>query len=143
MEISIEERERIYNEDKIVRAEELTWRQSKEGSLKLQANVLRANGEEISLRGTCSKKRYSFALLYKNSILIRKWDFRRHTDPKGNVFPGPHKQPRPDKQSERWAYSVEDIPTNNIDKALLAFLKECNIEIRGSRQITIFENMDD
>jgi len=136
--ITIEEREKIYTEPKFVLGKELIWRRKEgEGSAKLNVKVFRHNGEELSLRGTL-RHRYSFALLYKGIIVIRQWDTARHRDPADVIFTGPHKHPRKDKGSIAWAYYVDDIPTDNVKKALHAFLKECNITVKGEYQPALF-----
>lgn len=136
--ITTAERELIYTEPKVVQGKELVWEHREgEGSTKLNAVVLRLNGEILSLRGTI-RYRYSFALLYKGIIVIRKWDTARHKNPDGVIFIGSHKQPRKDEDDTTWAYYVDDIPTNNVGKALHAFLKECNIKVEGEYQPTLF-----
>lgn len=138
MDILIQEREKIYQEPKIVKGEELVWKHKEgEGSNKLSATVIRQNGEELQLRGTM-RGRYSFALYYKNTILIRQWDIARHTNPDGSNCHGSHKHPRADRISSRWAYSVADIPLNSPSEALQAFLKECNINIQGEYRQMLF-----
>lgn len=45
-----------------------------------------------------------------------------------------HKHPEEDKESRRWAYPITDVPINDVDQALLAFLKEANIRVEGQYQ---------
>lgn len=73
--ISSVEREAIYREDKIVMGEDLKWQMDSKGRCSLHAPVLRVStGEELILTAK-KRRRYSFSLLYRGSITIRRWDF--------------------------------------------------------------------
>lgn len=138
MPLTVEERESIYQERKWVDASQLKWSyNSGAGREELTADVVLPTGELLTLRGW-ARKRFGFALFYRRTELIRRFDFSPTEAPDGNKLSGPHKQPCPEKKSPRWSYPVNDIPADNREKALLAFLKECNISIRGAYQISLF-----
>jgi len=122
-------RELLYREDKLINGADLIW-VSLGSQRTLSAPVHRLNGEQLLLRGVVRKK-FSFALLYKGVIPIRWFDLHRHKNPDGDRIVGPHKHPKSDRQSVRWAYRVHDIPISDPEEALLSFLRECNIKIVG------------
>lgn len=136
------ERDEIYYEPKEVDSDTLVWEpRGKKDRFYLKAPIRRANGEELYLRAYYSQDRYSFALLYRGTILIRRWDFERHQnpDPEGHIFDcAPHKHKWTEEYGDEWAYAVEDVPTNDVEKALQAFLKECNIVVIGPTQQSLF-----
>lgn len=130
--ITEEEREAIYTEEKTVSVEFLGWDWSRK-AYRINAPVLRPNGEELTLLAT-RRRTFSFALLY-NKTLIRQWDFRIHNNPGGRKIVGPHKHKWTLKYGREEAYEVDDVPTDDPNEALLAFLKECNIRIEGDYQL--------
>jgi hypothetical protein len=135
--LEIKEREIIYQERKLVRAEDLVWRRPRDSpntriTELLQAPVLRPDGEELLLRGW-HRTRFGFSLMRHRTVPIRLWNFHNHRNPDGALVRGPHKQPCHDRQYEKWAYPVSDIPVHNRDVALQAFLKECNIHMIGQQ----------
>lgn len=135
--ISRDEREYIYGLEKIVLGDTLEW-QFINGRYRIIAPVFLSNGEELTLRATRGKRRFSFALHYRRNQLIRRWDFLRHTNPDGTVINGPHKHYWTPEHGDDNAYEVYDVPTDNVDDALLAFLEECKIKIEGSYQPALF-----
>lgn len=134
--LSENERDEIYAEEKIVYGESLQWKYTN-GSYRLKAAVIRQNGEELSLYGTLGQKRYSFALNYRKTLLIRRWDYCVHTNPDGTVMIGPHKHKWTDNYADNYAYQVDDVPIDSLNEGLLAFLEECNISIEGQYQMII------
>lgn len=132
--LSQEEREVLYKAKKTVLGETLTWEPG-EGSWKLAAPVFLDTGEELTIYGVKSPRKFGFALCTKRKELIRRWDFRKHTNPGGEVLTGPHKHYWTPEFSEQMAYAVDDVPTNDFNDALFAFLAECNIQVEGSYSI--------
>ncbi|HBX22618.1 MAG TPA: hypothetical protein DEF34_03120 [Desulfotomaculum sp.] len=137
--ISSEEREYIYQQEKYTLGETLVW-QTISGSDRIIAPVFLESGEELTLRATKSPRRFSFALHYRRNQLIRRWDCKRHTNPDGTVFADgtPHKHYWTPEYGDDFAYEVDDIPLDNFNHALMAFLKECNIRIEGNFQLVLF-----
>lgn len=129
-----EERETLYRAEKTVLGDTLIW-QPGQGSWKLAAPVFLGTGEELILYGVKSPRRFGFALRTRRKELIRRWDFKRHTNPDGEVFTGPHKHYWTPEFGEEMAYTVDDVPTGDFNEALLAFLAECNIQIDGPYSI--------
>lgn len=134
---SSQEREQIYRETKWVRGNDLAWRFER-GAHRLEAVVVRANGEALRLIGI-KRRAYSFSLLYRNSLLIRRWDTHGHTNPDGEKMLGGHKHRWTDEHGENLAYRATDVPTDDVHGALMAFLAECNIQVEGvySAQATL------
>jgi hypothetical protein len=128
-----DERNILYQQPKFVYIEDLVWQYSY-GSDRIVAPIFSASGEEIlELRATKgSRGQYSFALLTRKKELIRRWDFRVHTNPGDQKTDKPHKHYWTPEYGENMTYDVLDIPTNDVNAALFAFLKECNIKIEGS-----------
>lgn len=126
--LSEEEREIIYLEEKRVYSDSLRWFSAK-GFLRIEAPVVRPNGEELTLHATW-RGRYSFILIARNNQKIRQWDFKAY----------PSKPPHKHKWTPHGEilYPVDDIPMDNADRALHAFLKECNINIEGEFQQNVF-----
>lgn len=139
------ERDQIYAEPKEIDADTITWEMRGQGRFYLKAPVRRSNGEEMTIRAyfNSSTEKYSFALLYRGTILIRRWDFHYHENPgqNGEKFRWePHKHKWTQDFGEELAYPVADVPTNDVEKALYAFLKECNIKIVGPIQNGLFSS---
>lgn len=133
---TVEELENLYSEEKTVRGEELVWKFIR-NSYRLEATVLTAGGTELLLRAT-HHKAYSFVLLHRKTQLIRRWDTRRHRNPDGTIIVGPHKHKPTTSYGKDLAYNVDDVPQDNLEAGLLAFLKECNINVEGTYQHRLF-----
>lgn len=96
-------------------------------------------GEPLMLRCHFYKK-YSFSLLYRNSIPIRRWDYKHtgeikvNTNGKKILIPTNkgHKHKWDEITRDKEFYPVNDIPTDDFQKAFFAFLKEENIEFSGT-----------
>ena len=134
--LSYEEREYIYGLEKYVIGDTLEW-EYVNGRDRITAPVFLPDGEELTLRATRGPRSFSFALHYRRNQLIRRWDFTRHTNPDGTTFNGPHKHYWTPEHGEDYAYEVTDIPLDNINHALLAFLEECRIRIEGYYQYVL------
>lgn len=124
------ELEALYVTDKYVN--DLNWRAMAPGRYRLEADVF-TDTETLRLSGNYSqnsvkKPGYSFSLLHQNCLTVRRWDF------------GPHhgKKSYSHKHKENYeSYPVDDISLENVNQALLDFLKECNIDLRGQYQAII------
>ncbi|WP_061212614.1 DUF6978 family protein [Syntrophomonas wolfei] len=136
------ERDEIYGEPKEIDGDTIIWEsRGNKDRFYLKVPVRRANGEEMHLRAYYGARRYSFALLYRGTILIRRWDFERHENPgpDGSIFNGvPHKHKWTEEYGDEWAYTVDDVPVNDVELALKAFLTECNISVIGPTQQSLF-----
>lgn len=139
--LSREEAEKLYAANKYIPDDiYIEWiktnpcNNSKNERYKLEVPVFTEDGIELSLRGNYSKSRrglnYSFCLLYKNTIKIRRWD----TSPNEFKIKTSHKH-RWDGISDHETYLVNDICLNNVNEAFVDFLKECNIDFNGHYQI--------
>lgn len=77
--------------------------------------------------------RYSFSLLYRNAITIRRWgNHPGHTNPDDEPIDGPHKHKYIDGHEDDWAYETDDVSTSDVQQAFFDFLKEESIELVGS-----------
>jgi len=133
--VTAEEAERLYTKKKYISEDiyvewELIHSSPKATRYVISVPVLTDDGEELCLKGnySCSSRRqnYSFALLYKSSVPIRRWDY------------APHKYEARTSHKHKWdgvgdheAYIVTDITLNDVNQAFFDFLNECNIEFRG------------
>lgn len=133
--LSEEEREEMYKAPKTVPGEALEW-QWDNGAMRIIAPVFLPNGEELILYGT-KRNKFSFALKYRKTQLIRRWDFKTHNNPDGRRISGPHKHKWTYNYGEQLAYEVFDVPLDDLNEALFAFLKECNITIEGAYQMVL------
>lgn len=131
------ELERLYEAPKIVDGRALSWEWDNDsGAYRLEAPVLcPAEGVELTLRGV-RRKRFSFSLWYKRTILIRRWDYKHFREGGKLRYGVGHKHPEPGRASAKTRYAVSDIPTDDPDEALMAFLRECRITVEGPQQIT-------
>lgn len=103
----------------------LIW-QPGSGSWKLAAPVFLEAGEELILYGVKSPRRFGFALRTRRKELIRRWDFRRHTNPDGEVLTGPHKHYWTPEYGEDMAYAVDDVR----ERPRLTLIKTCSTRNR-------------
>ena len=61
--------------------------------------------------------------------------------PNGYIFNGePHKHKWTETYGDEWAYRVDDVPINDVEVALHAFLEECNITVTGNTQLSLFSD---
>jgi len=108
-------------------------------TLYFKVKVYTDMGEPLMLRGQLGKK-FSFSLLFRDYVPIRRWDFQHRgqirTNPKGKKISIPenkgHKHKWNDQTRDREVYVVNNIPINDFKKAFFAFLKEENIEFKGA-----------
>lgn len=107
--------------------------------------VITQMGENLMLRGTKARK-YSFALLYRNSKPIRKWDYKHIGEERKNLDGTKILIPNNCGHKHKWdeitedvnnIYIVDDIPIDNLQEAFFKFLKEENIEFKGYFQFPL------
>lgn len=126
------EARRLIDEPKVI-GMNLSWKRAGQG-FRPEAKVLCLDSDEIlSLRGFVGKTNRSFALLYRNTP-IRKYTVHAfHRDPKTKeVVRQPHKHTWDDEWKDGRVYIPDDIRIGNANEELMDFLRECNIELRGS-----------
>jgi hypothetical protein len=104
-----------------------------------EATVYCYESDAILTLKAWKRRSYGFCLLYKSSKIVRRWDDSRHKNPDGEIIDGSHKHYWHPKYEDNYAYPVDDIATDDVDKAFEDFLAECNIELRGdyNRQDTL------
>jgi hypothetical protein len=130
--------EAVLKEPKVI-AMNLAW-QAQGRAYNLAATVLGTEtGYTLSLRGYVGRRNHSFTLLFQNTP-IRKWTVHdRHRDPVSKrIFREPHKHTWDDVWEDQRVYIPTDFPVGDPNRELLAFLKECNIELRGAYQTCAF-----
>ncbi len=101
--------------------------------------VWAVSGESLRLRGSIARDgRITLSLTFRRTQPIRKWHSHDdHYNPDGELVPGPHKHyPTNEFPQANYAYPTGDeIPGDDFDSALLAFLDECNIKLISPYQI--------
>jgi len=124
--------------------EDIVW-ERKGKSQYFEVVVTTKMGEPLMLRGTNYRK-YSFALLYRNSKPIRKWDYKHTGDERTNLDGVKILIPNNSGHKHKWdeitedknnIYVVKDIPIDNIQKALYKFMEEENIDFKGVIQFPL------
>jgi predicted HTH transcriptional regulator len=113
--------------------------QTNGNTLYFKVKVYSDMAEPLMLRGQVGEK-YSFCLLYRDHIPIRRWDSKHRgqnmTKPNGEKIIIPidkgHKHKWDEKIRDRDVYVVDDIPVDDFRKAFFAFLKEENISFNGT-----------
>jgi hypothetical protein len=143
--LSKDEADAIYESPKYVSDESISWGIMVNKAQKIGFEVITEDNTKLRVSGWYSwkgTKRYGFALLFKNSIPIRRWDDAPgHPDPCTNtVLMKPHKHYYCPEHDDACAYETEDIRLNDVNGALMDFLKECNILMgKATYQKTIGE----
>ncbi len=134
--LSKDEADAIYRSPKIVVSEgnAVSWDAVRGPSQKIFVDVITEDGMELEVRGSYSwkgSKRYSFALLFRKTIPIRRWDDKKgHPDKcSGMILRGPHKHYYHPDFGDSCAKEVSDIRLGDVNGAFLDFLKECNISL--------------
>jgi hypothetical protein len=131
--------DKIYNSSKQVVEDLVSWRNISGKTQKIFIDVITDDGLELEVRGSYSwsspKKRYSFALLYKKCIPIRRWDDRiGHIDRCSKlVMKGPHKHYYRPGFADTCSYETSDIRAGDVNGALMDFLAECNISMVNTK----------
>lgn len=99
---------------------------------RIDAPVFAESGESLQLRGSMARDgMIELSLTFRRTQPVRKWHTHDdHHNPDCKLVSGPHKHyPTNEFPSAKYAYSTGDeIPTEDFNSALLAFLEECNIE---------------
>ncbi|WP_152420898.1 DUF6978 family protein [Halorubrum coriense] len=130
--VSQAEIEELYDMKKII---EEDWIWETDGpNLIGEATVYCFDSEAILSLKAWKRRSYGFCLLYKSSKVVRRWDDSRHRNPDGEVIDGSHKHKWHPQYEDNCAYPVDDVATDDVDKAFQDFLNECNIELRGDYQ---------
>jgi hypothetical protein len=133
----------IYKSSKQVVEDLISWRNISGKTQKIFIDVITDEGLELEVRGNYSwsgKKRYSFTLLYRKCINIRRWDDRMgHIDRCfGSVMNGPHKHYYCPEFGDSCSYETGDIRIGDVNGALMDFLDECNISMGCAKyQLTV------
>lgn len=140
--LSKEQADDIYESHKSVMNDVISWEEIEGSSQKIFIDVVTEDGLELRVSGWYrwkGTKRYGFALLYKRSIPIRRWD-----DTKGHPCPctgthttGPHKHYYHPDHGDSCIYHVNDIRQGDVNGALMDFLKECHITPGKAKYQTI------
>lgn len=114
------------------------WRwQYKERKNKYEAEVnVKCLNENTTLKlvGWLNKREsYSYSLLYKGSIPIRRWGGHScHKNPDGTHLDSPHKHKWRQDVGTSYAYPTDDVATSDVDQAFFDFLNEESIEFKGT-----------
>ena len=130
----------IMEEPKII-AVNFTWRRQRR-SYQLEATVMAMESQQtLRLCGYIGRKNRSFALLYQNTPIRKYTVHDRHRDPVTmEIIRQPHKHRWDDEWEDKRVYIPDDIRIGDPNIELIDFLKECNIELRGTYtpQLTLF-----
>ena len=131
----------ILEEPKVI-AVNLGWRNDGR-SYRLEAAVLALETRRsLRLVGTVGVKNRSFVLLYQNTTIRKYTVHDRHRDPVSReVVRQPHKHLWDDEWEDKRVYIPDDIRIGEPNEEFMDFLKECNIELRGSYKGEPFTQM--
>ena len=130
--VTAAEAQAILGESKVI-GMNLAWKA--DGKVfRLEATVLSEDsGEILSLRGYVGRKNRSFALLYRNTPVRKYTVHPRHRHPITRVvYTEPHKHTWDDIWEDELVYIPDDIRIGDPNIALMDFLAECNITLRGT-----------
>lgn len=127
-------------------ASRICWKPTPSGSLIFQAKVLTVDGLGLDLFGYWNKNvnhsraRWGFSLKYAGHC-IRSYDmstYHKNPGERGKVK-GPHKHRFSSSKIDRYAYKPDPpISEQDPNEALMDFLREANIELRGDYQYFMF-----
>ncbi len=134
--LSKEEADTIYQFKKRIEENTISWEEHEGNSKEITISLIAEDGTPLKIRGWYSwqgSNRYGFSLLYRNNIVIRRWDDKKgHPDPitkrKTN---GPHKHYHHPEYGDSCCYETDDVRIGNVNGALIDFLKECNVSLEG------------
>lgn len=140
--ISKDEADHLYRTQKQV-VGEIQWFRRPDGYGDLTVELICVeDGTPMTVRGWCARKltgvanrRYGFSLLYKNSIVIRRWDAKPgHRDPiTQTIMKGAHKHFAHEDFADSGAYETADVRLDDPNAGLTDFLKECNVSLDNVR----------
>ena len=120
----------------------MRWRRYRR-SYQLEATVLGIDSRNmLRLCGYVGRRNRSFVLLYMNTPIRKYTVHARHRDPvTKQIITQPHKHRWDDVWEDKRVYVPDDIRIGDVNTELMDFLKECNIELRGSytAQMTLFQ----
>ena len=137
--LSRDEAEEIYLTPKYIESNAvIVWETHGDNPKELTLPLSTDEGIPLRIRGWYSwkdhKNRYGFSLLYRNNIVIRRWD-----DKKGHLDPitkkrttGGHKHYHHPEYGDACSYDTNDVRIGDINGALTDFLKECNVSLEGA-----------
>jgi len=134
MTITKADAEAIVAEPKVI-TQNLAWRQmrSRARRYRLDAAVLIPGRDELArLSASVNRDNFGFALLYANQPIRKAHIHFQHRNPDGEHITGPHKHTWDETFEDEWAYVPTEIDWTDANRALLTFLKECNIEFKGT-----------
>ena len=143
--LSKDEADALYESPKCVSDERISWGIRANDAQKIDFEVITEDNTTMRVKGWYSRKgtkRYGFALLFKNGIPIRRWDDKSgHPDPcTKKMLMKPHKHYYCPEYDDACAYETDDIRANDVNGALMDFLKECHISMgNATYQETIRE----
>lgn len=130
--ITTDEAEALHNAPKII-FEDFIWEydgSKYHGSVRVEC---RDRDDILRLVGWVNDRRYSYSLIYRNAITIRRWgDHPGHRNPDGELVEGPHKHRYEEEYEDGWAYNVNDVSTSDARQAFFDFLDEESIELASS-----------
>lgn len=118
----------------------IQWEGRPDGYWNLIVEVLCEDGTPMTVRGWRARgstpgtvRRYGFSLVFRNSVVIRRWDFKPgHRDPiTRSQMKGAHKHYADEHFGDSAAYETADVRVDDPAGALTDFLKECNISTAG------------
>ena len=127
-------------------ASQVVWTLRSDGYGSLVIELECPDGTPLRVRGWRSPGgigdhvRFGFSLLYRNSVVLRRWDDKRgHRDPvSGSRTKGPHKHFADPEWGDSRAYETDDVSTTDPNAAIADFLVECGVsraEIKIQRSI--------
>lgn len=130
--VSKAEVDRLYHMPKVIEGD---WKWEVDGpNFTGEATVYCLNSDAKLTLKAWKRRNYGFCLLYKSSKVVRRWDDSIHKNPDGEIIRGSHKHFWHPQYEDSKAYPVDDIATNDVDKAFIDFLDECNIKHKGGYQ---------
>jgi len=130
------EAEELYQSPKRIVDQQVRWETSSTtGAFNIEVRLELSDGTPLCIRGWYSpkSKRYGFALVFRG-VWIRRWDdHRKNIAPKGGKpMNGPHKHKHNPSNPDRGElYATNDVTTDNVNRASVDFLKECNVDTTG------------
>lgn len=136
VDLSREEADAIYEVPKYIDSNAVSWEMTEGNSQRINISLITEDGTPLRIRGWYSwggSMRYGFSLLFKNSIVIRRWDNKLgHKDSvTKSIAKGPHKHYHDPSYADSRCYETSDVRTGDVNGALFDFMKECHISVEG------------
>lgn len=127
--ISKEEAEELHYAEKVI-YENVNWEWDGQKHVTTVRVDCVNRDDVLRLTAWRTDRRYTFSLLYRNAIVIRRWgDHPGHENPDGEEIDGPHKHEYQEGHDDDWAYPTDDVSTSNPRQAFFDFLDEESIEL--------------